>query len=472
MSTASSGRGSLQSEALDVSQSYLDIRIDECQSEMQQTRDLRRKTNKFLLSAERQRSPIFGQQPTSQKELERQYYQTRLQFLDIWMQMLQEELDLLHTQRDYLVKEHKDLWQMTAQEINDVIKDLLKQQKQVEEIQHKYDTLTAETPDTDENAQARSHYQYSLRLAQVRLQSISESIEAARRQKHCNQTASPPLVRRPPRPQSNAYPSSVFHKEVTHKPTGVPWDQVPTISIYSTEPIDVEEKRKKIQPSLPTYSYVSRQERIHKPAAAKRPQCTYQVEEAPEWTNLPLSATEYVNRGYPQVPSNDTKITSQPLYRKFNMDGLNDYCQMVTKTSHHKQHEILLMTAYIGKPECWETFDNPIYIPISLTAEFIEKIQLACNAKLPPACKDKVHPKSCLFNTTLDKARMIIEITIKPERGPRGEERIVTINKHHKYHQVHDDTLKVPWIQLPKMLQMLNSVMSEYEFTPVDLQNS
>ncbi len=52
------------------------------------------------------------------------------------MQMLQEELDLLRTQRDYLVKEHKELWQMTAQEIDDVIKDLLKQQKQVEEIQH------------------------------------------------------------------------------------------------------------------------------------------------------------------------------------------------------------------------------------------------------------------------------------------------------------------------------------------------
>jgi len=388
------------------------------------------------------------------------------------MQMLQEELDLLHMQRDYIVEEHKDMWQMTAQEINDVIKDLLKQQKQVEEIQHKYDTLNAETPDTDENAQKRSHYQYSLRLAQVRLKSIDESIKAARRQKHCNQSASPPPARKPQRPQGDLYPSSVFHKEVPQKPIGVPWDQILTIPIYSTEPIDVEEKKKKIQPSLPTYGYVSRQERLHKPVTSKRPQKTYQIEEAPEWTNLPLSATEYVNRGYPQVPSNDTKITSQPLYWKFNMDGLNDYCQMVIKTSYDKQNEILLMTACIGRPEGWETFDNPIYILISLTAEFIEKIQFACNAKLPPTCKDKVHPKSCLFNTTLDKARTIIDITIKPERGPHGEERIVSINKHHKYQQAHDTILKVPWIQLPKMLQMLNSVMSEYEFTPVDLQDS
>jgi hypothetical protein len=37
MSAASSGRGSLHSDTLDVSQSFLDIRINECQSQMQQT---------------------------------------------------------------------------------------------------------------------------------------------------------------------------------------------------------------------------------------------------------------------------------------------------------------------------------------------------------------------------------------------------------------------------------------------------
>ncbi len=115
-SAASSGRGSLQLDALGVSQSYLDIRIDECQSEIQLILNLQQKIHDFLQNAESHASPISGQQPTSQKEIERQYYNTRLQFLDIRMQMLQEELDLLHTQRDYLVQEHKDMWQMTAQE--------------------------------------------------------------------------------------------------------------------------------------------------------------------------------------------------------------------------------------------------------------------------------------------------------------------------------------------------------------------
>ncbi len=90
--------------------------------------------------------------------------------------------------------------------------------------------------------------------------------------------------------------------------------------------------------------------------------------------------------------------------------------------------------------------------PIALSADFIKRIQLACNTKLPPACKDKAHPKACLFNTTLDKARLIIDISIKPEKGPHGEERIVTINKHQKHQQALDHTIKVPWIQLPKML--------------------
>jgi len=158
---------------------------------MQQIRDLRCKTNDFLMDAESQTSLIFWQQPKSQEEMERQYYHTQLQFLDIRTQMLQEELVLLHMQRDYIVHEHKDLWQMTAQEIDDVIKDLAKKQKQVEEIQQKYNTLIAETPDTDKNEQQRTHYQYSMRLVQVRIQSITKAIKAARQQKYRNQMQSP-----------------------------------------------------------------------------------------------------------------------------------------------------------------------------------------------------------------------------------------------------------------------------------------
>ncbi len=47
-------------------------------------------------------------------------------------------------------------------------------------------------------------------------------------------------------------------------------------------------------------------------------------------------------------------------------------------------------------------------------------------------------PKTCLFNTSIDKARLVIDITIRPEKGPHGGERMVTINKHQKYHSAQD----------------------------------
>jgi hypothetical protein len=403
--------------------------------------------------------------------MERQYYNTRLQFLDIRMQMLQEELDLLHTQRDYLVQEHKDMWQMTAQEIDEIIKELVKKQAQAEEIQKKYEQLLADTPDTDENAQQRDQYHYSMRLAQVRLQSIVESIESARQQKYRNQMQSPTPAKPIPKSYGDNYPSSVFHKEVPKKASGAPWDQIPTIPIYSTEPHEVEERRKKIQPSLPTYGYVSRQEKLHRPTARKTYK-TYQHEEMPEWTNLPLSAMEYVNRKYPPPPSDDAKVEAQPLYRKFNMDGLNDYCQMVVKTGYQKQHEVLLIMSYLGKPDGWESIQNPMHILIKMAADFVEMLQAACNAKLSPACKDRVHPKTVLFHNSLEKGCTLINLTIRPERGPHGQERIVLIEKEHRFRPDHDATLKLPWIQLPKFLHMVSSVMSEYEFTPVDLQGS
>jgi len=46
--------------------------------------------------------------------------------------------------------------------------------------------------------------------------------------------------------------------ERSQKVNEVPWDAVPQFSIYSTRPYELEEK-KKIQPSLPTYGYMSRQ---------------------------------------------------------------------------------------------------------------------------------------------------------------------------------------------------------------------
>ena len=106
--------------------------MDKCQYELQQIREIKRKTNYFLSRAERETSPVFGQQPTTQKEFERRYYHTRLQFLDIKMQMLEEEYDLLHSQKEYIEKANKSILQMNAQELEDVIYEMQLEKRKIE----------------------------------------------------------------------------------------------------------------------------------------------------------------------------------------------------------------------------------------------------------------------------------------------------------------------------------------------------
>ena len=125
--------------------------MDECQYELQQIREIKRKTNDFLCRAERETSPVFGQQPTSQKEFERKYYHTRLQFLDIKMEMLQEEYDLLHSQKEYIEKANKSILQLNAQELEDVIYDMQLEKRTIEKQYQHINDLICETPDTKEN---------------------------------------------------------------------------------------------------------------------------------------------------------------------------------------------------------------------------------------------------------------------------------------------------------------------------------
>ena len=110
--------------------------MDECQYELQQIRKIKRKTNDFLSRAERETSPVFGQQPTTQKEFERRYYYARIQFLDIKMQMLQEEYDLLHSQKEYIEKANKTILQMNVQELDDIIYNMQMEKRKIEKQSH------------------------------------------------------------------------------------------------------------------------------------------------------------------------------------------------------------------------------------------------------------------------------------------------------------------------------------------------
>ncbi len=74
---------------------------------------------------------------------------------------------------------------------------------------------------------------------------------------------------------------------------------------------------------------------------------------------------EYVAKDYTKATSEDIKVIAQPLYRKFNMDGLNDYCQMAVKTGCNMQHEILIIIAYLAHSHGWDTMSILLHISIS-----------------------------------------------------------------------------------------------------------
>ena len=228
-SASSSGRGSYSSitnPTTDVQESYIDSRISECQYELQQIRDLKKKANDFLNRAERASSPVYGQQPTTQKEIERQYYYTRLQFLDIRMQMLQEESELLNNQKEQIEKSLKSFHTMTVHEIDDSISEMNKEKQKLEAQEEKYQQLLSETADIDENKDKRDRIIYGHRLVQIRLTKITDQITEAQRIRHNRrmETQQPPMGG-PPAPQSIlsvrpkdniSYPDSTFYKN-THK---------------------------------------------------------------------------------------------------------------------------------------------------------------------------------------------------------------------------------------------------------------
>jgi hypothetical protein len=100
-SSSSSWRGSSLSshkQINDLQLSQIKRRFDSCTEEMMHLRELKRFTNDFLKQAKYQEAPIYGQQPTTKKEKQREYYYLRLQFLDIQLQTLTEEMDQLQAQ--------------------------------------------------------------------------------------------------------------------------------------------------------------------------------------------------------------------------------------------------------------------------------------------------------------------------------------------------------------------------------------
>jgi hypothetical protein len=288
-SASSSGRGSFTSitnPIIDVQESYVDSRISECQYEMQQIRDIKRRTNDFISRAESEDPPLYGQQPTTQKELERKYYYTRLQFLDIKMQMIQEEMELLQAQREQIQKSQKSFQTMDIHEIDDIIFEMNTEKQKMEAQEHNYQKLLSDTPDTDENKDKRAQIIYSHRLLQIRLKKITDQLEEAQRNRHIRRiekehqpTGGPPPTNTMPsvRPKDTInYPDSTFYK-ATHKSRKTdPYAgifEVPKYSTLPTKPVEDRKKNTSILTNIRICSQARRKDRkCHAESIAKNDQ--------------------------------------------------------------------------------------------------------------------------------------------------------------------------------------------------------
>jgi hypothetical protein len=190
-----------------------------------------------------------------------------------------------------------------------------------------------------------------------------------------------------------------------------------------------------------------------------------------DWTNLKLSASEYVQHGHPMVESDDPNVIHHPLYRKFNADGLNDYYQIILETNYDRNQEVLVIKELLGHITGWDTEITPIYVPMTMAHEFIERIKKASETRLDTFAADAKMNKCLLFHTTLEKQQTKFIFMIQSEIGPQGRERLITIQREFSNPQW-GQSIKIPWLQLPRLLTQLKLFMEEYEFTPTDLKTS
>ncbi len=177
----------------------------------------------------------------------------------------------------------------------------------------------------------------------------------------------------------------------------------------------------------------------------------------PDHTTQKILSAEYVRRNYPRVEGDNPQLLTQPLFRKFNADGVNDYRQIIIDTDFVRQQEVQLQLD-TRKDGIGKHHHSP----------FPQTRSERC-WKLDSLAADQRLNKGVLYHTMSDKYNAKLEIIIQSEVGPHGRERIVNIKREsHRQQQM----VKIPWIQLPRLIEHLTSLMDEYELTRLDVRHS
>ncbi len=127
------------------------------------------------------------------------------------------------------------------------------------------------------------------------------------------------------------------------------------------------------------------------------------------------------------------------------------------------------ITVTIGHPEGWDWEASPLSIPKNQVSEVLDKLGQANETKLDSLASDQRLNEGVLYHTMSDKYNAKLEIIIQSEVGPQGRERMVVVKRESHGQQ---QMVKVPWIQLPQLIENLTSLMDKYELTPLDVRHS
>ena len=209
--------------------------------------------------------------------------------------------------------------------------------------------------------------------------------------------------------------------------------------------------------------------KVYTAEAEPQPWNGNRITNAPDWANIRMSATDYIQKQLPMVEYDDPTIIQQPLYRQFNIDGINDYSKLTLETSYDKNQEVMAIKQNVGHELGWDTTILGILVPISFLKTLSHKLQQMSDIKLDTLISDIKLNKGILYECEIEKANAKFVFTMQSEVGPYGRERMVSVTRINRRKE---DSIKIPWVHLPRLTSQVQQFLGEYELLPIDLRHS
>jgi hypothetical protein len=228
-------------------------------------------------------------------------------------------MDQLQAQKNQIEVDQKTPAELTIQECDRIIATMTQELKKLKTQEDMYQAYLQNTPDTPEMENNRHQYAQGLRLLQIWIKKLQDRLEQAKYGRYLKQVEGENITTPPA--QQLPYPkfTKTYYPDTVYKRNG---DLVNSMHKKNTEP--KSQDKKKIIPTLPTYGYVAKQQQKN-PKNVTTMTKSKDTRMEPDHNTQKISSAEYVRRNYPRVESDIPQLLTQPLFRKFNANGVNDY---------------------------------------------------------------------------------------------------------------------------------------------------